>query len=157
MAAPTDATTELGAPRDGYAPDARITVHGTLHDATREAPVADGVWVVPDGVPRTINVLLVRDPPGVLAFDAGAASMAPAIRRAAARLGGLTRVVPSHGHAEGDGGARYLRLDRLRSPARLLRPRVPIPPRDGGPIAVAATDPSTGDVARRLERAAAVA
>jgi hypothetical protein len=27
---------QLGAPREGYAPDARITIHGTLHDATRE-------------------------------------------------------------------------------------------------------------------------
>ena len=71
--------------------------------------VADGVWLVRGGFPsRGMNVYLVRDGDGVLAFDAGIKQMAPAIRSAAAALGGLTRVVLGHGHPDHRGSAALL-------------------------------------------------
>lgn len=81
----------------------RLAGDGPLED------VADGVWLVRGGFPtRGMNVYLVRDGDGVLAFDAGIRQMAPAIRSAAASLGGLTRVVLGHGHADHRGSAALL-------------------------------------------------
>ena len=133
-------------------------------------PVADGVWRVRGGVPtKGMNVYLVRDGDGVLAFDAGIASMAPGIALAAAQLGGLTRVVLGHGHedhrgsapalgvpvlchpdaradAEGDGGRHYFDFTKLRAPAKQLYPHL-LSHWDGGPVPIAGTVKEGDDVA----------
>lgn len=124
--------------------------------------VAEGVWLVRGGFPsKTFNVFLMRDGDGVLAFDAGISSMSRAIAAAAAGLGGLTRVVLGHAHAdhrgaasalgvpvlchqderadaEGDGGAHYWHFDELTP---LLRPIYPHVLRhwDGEPVSIAQT------------------
>jgi glyoxylase-like metal-dependent hydrolase (beta-lactamase superfamily II)/predicted ester cyclase len=129
---------------------------------TGAEPVADGVWVVRGGFPsKAMNVYLVRDGDGVLAFDAGIRSMANGVAAAAAQLGGLTRVVLGHGHAdhrgsapalgapvlchpdervhaEGDGGAHYFDLSALDLHGRVLLSRL-LPVWDGGPVTIAGT------------------
>src|SRR3954447_14089835 len=68
--------------------------------------VADGVWLIRGGFPeKTMNVYLVRDGDGVLAWDAGIKSMTKGISAAAAGVGGLTRVVLSHAHPDHRGAA----------------------------------------------------
>lgn len=134
--------------------------------------VAEGVWRVQGRDPAKCNVYLLRDSDGVLMFDAGARVMAPAVAQAAARLGGLTRIVLGHGHtdhrgtapsfdvpvhchaddvadAEGSGGWRYWdpRLSFLpawqRPAHKLLHKRV----WDGGPVKIAGTVTEGDDVA----------
>src|SRR3954468_14859617 len=121
--------------------------------------VAEGVWLIRGGFPgKTMNVYLVRDGDGVLAFDAGIRSMTKGVAQAAASLGGLTRVVLGHGHAarrgaapelgvpvfcheanrldtEGDGGDHYFQFSELPFHARLLMPRL-LRWWDGGPVKV---------------------
>ena len=134
--------------------------------------VAEGVWRVQGRDPAKCNVYLVRDAGGVLLFDAGARIMTRAVAAAAARLGGLTRIVLGHGHtdhrgtapafdvpvlchaddvgdAEGSGGWRYwdpdLRfLPRIHRPAhKLLHAKV----WDGGPVSISGTVAEGDDVA----------
>jgi glyoxylase-like metal-dependent hydrolase (beta-lactamase superfamily II)/ketosteroid isomerase-like protein len=138
-------------------------------------PVADGVWRLSGkgfGGLGDFAVYFVRDGDGVLMFDAGVRQMGPAVAAAAARLGGLTRIVLGHGHtdhrgtapalgvpvlchpaevedAEGSGGFRYWdpQLRFLPHPIRevhrfLLHPRV-----DGGPVTISATVEEGDDVA----------
>src|SRR4051794_25905859 len=124
--------------------------------------VADGVWLIRGGFPeKTMNVYFVRDGAGVLAWDAGIKAMTNGIAAAAAELGGLTRVVLSHAHAdhrgaapglgvpvyvheadkadaEGDGGLRMMDLSQLPIHARLLMPRL-LRWWDGGPVPIAGT------------------
>jgi hydroxyacylglutathione hydrolase len=125
-------------------------------------PVADGVWRVRGGLPvRAMNVYLLSDDGGVTAFDAGVRGMADAILAAAAELGGLRRVVLSHGHpdhrgaaprlgvpvlchpdaraeAEGDGGRAYFDFSKLTVPGRWTLP-LAIDLWDGGPVEIADT------------------
>ncbi len=120
-------------------------------------PIADGVWVVRGGFPRRVmNVYFVRDGDGVLLFDAGVKSMTPALAQIGAQLGGITRIVLGHGHAdhrgaapglgapvwchpdevadaEGDGGAHYFDLTQLDMHGKLLLRRL-LPIWDGGPV-----------------------
>jgi glyoxylase-like metal-dependent hydrolase (beta-lactamase superfamily II) len=129
---------------------------------TEEERIADGVWVVRGGVPsRWVNAYLIEDDGGVLAFDAGVRSMAPAIAAAAGRHGGLTRVVLGNAHpdhrggapalrapvlchaeerhdAEGDGGQHYFDFSQLPFPASKLAPGL-IRSFDAGPVHVDAT------------------
>jgi hydroxyacylglutathione hydrolase len=138
--------------------------------ATGAEPIADGVWVVRGGFPRKeMNVYLVRDGDGVLAFDAGMRAMADAVAAAAASLGGLTRIVLGHGHpdhrgvasffdvpvlchadnredAEGDGGFRYFEFAKLKPHARALYPFL-LRMWDGGPVRIADTVAEGDDVA----------
>jgi glyoxylase-like metal-dependent hydrolase (beta-lactamase superfamily II)/predicted ester cyclase len=138
--------------------------------ATGAEPVADGVWVVRGGFPRKeMNIYLVRDGDGVLAFDAGIRVMADAVAAAAASLGGLTRIVLGHGHpdhrgvapffdvpvlchadnredAEGDGGFRYFDFGKLKPHARLAYPFL-LRMWDGGPVKIADTVAEGDDVA----------
>jgi glyoxylase-like metal-dependent hydrolase (beta-lactamase superfamily II) len=130
--------------------------------ATGPEPIAAGVWRVRGGFPgKDMNVYLVRDGDGVLLFDAGIKPMTNAIARAAAELGGLTRVVLGHGHAdhrgsapgldvpvhchpaeradaEGDAGAHYFDLSQLGPHGRLLLSRM-LPVWDGGPVTISGT------------------
>jgi steroid delta-isomerase-like uncharacterized protein len=149
--------------------NARTRVAARLAAAGPE-PVADGVWLVRGGFPsKTMNVFLVRDGDGVLAFDGGIRSMRHAVAAAAARLGGLTRIVLGHGHAdhrgvapflgvpvhchpadrafaEGDGGTATFALERLNPLARRVYPHL-LRHWDGGPVAIAGTVEEGDDVA----------
>ena len=133
-----------------------------LGGCTGPEPIADGVWRVRGGFPgRGMNVYLLRDGTGVVAFDAGVSSMADGILRAAEQLGGLTRVILGHGHedhrgaaprlgvdvichpdaradAVGDGGRHYMKLTQLPSVHRLLYPHL-LSWWDGGPVSIAGT------------------
>jgi hydroxyacylglutathione hydrolase len=132
--------------------------------------IAEGVWIVRGGLPvRDMNVYLVRDGDGVLAFDAGIKQMVNGIAAAAAELGGLTRVVLGHEHAdhrgaapglgvpvychedgkvdaEGDGGAHYFGLDKLPGYGRVAFAKL-LPYWDGGPVQIAGTLTEGDDVA----------
>jgi steroid delta-isomerase-like uncharacterized protein len=138
-------------------------------------PVADGVWRLSGKGDLGLGdfaVYFVRDGDGVLMFDAGIKQMVPMVAAAAARLGGLTRIVLGHGHtdhrgtapfldvpvlchpdevadAEGTGGRRYWdpQLRFLPHPIRevhryLLHPRV-----DGGPVQINGTVEEGDDIA----------
>ena len=68
--------------------------------------VADGVWLLRGGVPRTMNVYLLEDEGGgVTLFDAGIRSMTHALAEAAAPLGGINRIVLGHADADHRGAA----------------------------------------------------
>ena len=132
--------------------------------------VADGVWLLRGGFPlKTMNVYFVRDGDGVLLFDAGIRAMTNAISAAGVELGGLTRVVLGHGHAdhrgaapglnvpvychpddradaESDGGEHYFHFDRLNPVGRLLLPLM-LKSWDGGPVKIAGTVQEGDDVA----------
>ncbi|MCV7370471.1 MBL fold metallo-hydrolase [Mycolicibacterium duvalii] len=108
-----------------------------------------------------MNVYLVRDGSGVLAFDAGVKPMARRIAAAAHSLGGLTRIVLGHAHfdhrgaapalgvpvlchrderadAEGDGGAHNVNLALVRRRTRVLS--TPLKwMLDGGPVQISET------------------
>jgi glyoxylase-like metal-dependent hydrolase (beta-lactamase superfamily II)/predicted ester cyclase len=124
--------------------------------------VAEGVWLLRGGFPgKTMNIYFVRDGEGVLMFDAGVRSMTNAAAAAGAQLGGLTRIVLGHAHAdhrgtapflgvpvlcheaekadaESDGGEHYFHLERLNPIGRLLLPRL-LPGWDGGPVEISET------------------
>jgi hydroxyacylglutathione hydrolase len=172
-----DMLRQLGAsPAAGSAAEQRMTslisARNRLAGRIAAAPeaIADGVWIMRGGFPaKTMNVYFVRDGRGVLLFDAGISAMTNAVRAAGAALGGITRVVLGHGHAdhrgvapglgadvfchpaeradtEGDGGAHYFHLDRLSWYARPLFP-VLLKQWDGGPVTVAGTVEEGDDVA----------
>ena len=125
-------------------------------------PVADGVWLVRGGFPgKTMNVYLLRDGDGVMLFDAGVKSMTRALAAAGLGMGGITRVLLGHGHAdhrgaaaglgvpvychpaeradaEGDAGSHYFDLSKLNPVGRFLLTRM-LPAWDGGPVKIAGT------------------
>jgi len=124
--------------------------------------VADGVWLLRGGFPgKTMNIYFVRDGEGVLMFDAGVRSMTNAAAAAGAQLGGLTRIVLGHAHAdhrgtapflgvpvlcheadkadaESDGGEHYFHFERLNPIGKLLMPRL-LTGWDGGPVSISET------------------
>ena len=125
--------------------------------------VADRVWLVRGGFPsRTMNVYLLEDEGGVTVFDAGISAMSTAVQAAAARLGGIKRVVLGHADADHRGSAGalgapvychpaehqaaespdptrpYFDLSKLGPHGRLLLPRL-LPMWDGGAVQVAGT------------------
>ena len=124
--------------------------------------VAEGVWLLRGGFPiKTMNVYFVRDGDGVLLFDAGISQMTNAVRSAGAQLGGITRVVLGHSHAdhrgaapalgvpvlchvdekadaEGDGGGHYYHLEKLNPLGRRLMPHL-LQSWDGGPVTISET------------------
>jgi len=145
----------------------RLANLGTrLRSRTQGGPperIAEGVWIVRGGFPaRAMNVYLIEDEGGVTAFDAGIEDMAPAIRTAGARLGGIKRVVLGHADADHRGAApglhapvychpaerdaaespnhfrSYWRWDKLEPPARWVVPRL-VPVWDGGAVQIAGT------------------
>lgn len=126
----------------------------------RAERIADGVWIVRGGFPaKAMNVYLLEDSGGVTVFDAGIEEMAAPIRAAAARLGGIKRVVLGHADADHRGAAPglgepaychpsereaaespasfrpYWHLDRLDPHGRVLLTRL-IPIWDGGAVKV---------------------
>ncbi len=80
--------------------------------------VADGVWILRGGFPmKEMNVYLIRDGAKVTVFDAGSSDMGSAIATAAARLGGIERVVLGHADADHRGAAPALRARTYCHPA----------------------------------------
>jgi glyoxylase-like metal-dependent hydrolase (beta-lactamase superfamily II)/ketosteroid isomerase-like protein len=124
--------------------------------------VADGVWVLRGGFPgKTMNVYMISDGDGVMLFDAGVRSMTNQVAAAGASLGGITRIVLGHGHAdhrgvapalhvpvvchpdargdaEGDGGEHYFDFSKLNPVGRFLLPRM-LRSWDGGPVSISDT------------------
>jgi glyoxylase-like metal-dependent hydrolase (beta-lactamase superfamily II)/predicted ester cyclase len=125
--------------------------------------VAEGVWVV-QGQPGRCNVYLLEEDGGVTLFDAGARTMVRSVATAAAKLGGVRRVVLGHGHtdhrgvapslgapvlchpdevqdAEGSGGFRYWPQDLtgLPFPLRQLHRLMHRYAWDGGPVQISGT------------------
>lgn len=133
--------------------------------------IAEGVWVV-QGQPARCNVYLIEDDGGVTLFDAGARTMARALARAGARLGGIRRIVLGHGHtdhrgaapalgapvychpaevqdAEGSGGFRYWPdgLSGIPFPHRQVQRLLHRYAWDGGPVTIAGTVEEGDEVA----------
>lgn len=125
--------------------------------------IATGVWVL-QGQPGRCNVYLIEGEDGVTMFDAGARTMARSLASAAAKLGGLHRIVLGHGHtdhrgaapsfdvpvlchpeevqdAQGSGGFRYWPpgLEGLPSPQRQVHRILHRIAWDGGPVKIAGT------------------
>jgi|HubBroStandDraft_2_1064218.scaffolds.fasta_scaffold15705_5 hydroxyacylglutathione hydrolase len=124
--------------------------------------VAEGVWVV-QGQPGRCNVFLIEDEDGVTLYDAGARTMTRAVATAAAKLGGVKRIVLGHGHtdhrgvapalgapvlchpdevadAEGSGGFRYWPEGLgLPTPQRQIHRLLHRYAWDGGPVKISGT------------------
>jgi glyoxylase-like metal-dependent hydrolase (beta-lactamase superfamily II)/predicted ester cyclase len=164
-------------PRDSAAERGMTNVFNARTRLTRSlfkpnvVSVADGVWLVQGGFPQKImNVYLIRDGEGVACFDAGIRSMRRQIGPVAAGLGGITRVILGHGHAdhrgaapglgvpvfchpdevsdaEGDGGEHYFDFSRLERPfARYGMPLL-LKTWDGGPVKIDGTFSEGDEVA----------
>ncbi len=86
--------------------------------ASRELErVADGVWLLRGGMPRTMNVYLLEDSGGgVTLFDAGIKAMTRAVAEAAASLGPINRIVLGHADADHRGVAPGLGVPVLCHP-----------------------------------------
>jgi glyoxylase-like metal-dependent hydrolase (beta-lactamase superfamily II) len=135
-------------------------------------PIAPRVWLLRGGLTGTMNVYLLEDGDGVVAFDAGEKGMAPAIAAAAQRLGGLKQVVLGHAdtdhrgaapalsalapvvchpdavaEAQGSGGRSYWQLSKLPPPIRLLHGVLHRWVWDGGPVHIAGTVREGDDIA----------
>jgi len=93
--------------------------------------IADGVWRHAGDLRRAMNVYFIEDNGGVLQFDAGTETMTERAAEAAKRLGGLTRVVLGHSHADHRGTAPGLGVP-------VLYPWV-LSNWDGGPVRIADT------------------
>ncbi len=149
--------------------NARTRLLGRLGSSAPE-PVADGVWIVRGGLPRSMNVYLIEEEGGgVCVFDAGISDMTAGLALAGARMGGITRVVLGHAHAdhrgaapglgapvfcheadradaEADGGEHYFRYAALKPHARFLYPHL-LSMWDGGPVEIAGTVAEGDEVA----------
>lgn len=79
--------------------------------------IAEGVWLVCGGVPKVMNVYLIEDEGGVTVFDAGVSDMTAPVAAAAARLGGIKRVVLGHADADHRGAAPGLNAPVYCHPA----------------------------------------
>ncbi|HVR05209.1 MAG TPA: nuclear transport factor 2 family protein [Solirubrobacteraceae bacterium] len=158
-------------PPQGSSAEQRLTGAFNLKTKVASIPaqdarlVAEGVWVV-QGQPGRCNVYLIEDSEtgGVTLYDAGARTMLKAVASAAAKLGGVKRVVLGHGHtdhrgiapalgvpvlchpderedAEGSGGFRYWPkgLSTLPVPQRQIHRAMHRFAWDGGPVQVSGT------------------
>jgi glyoxylase-like metal-dependent hydrolase (beta-lactamase superfamily II) len=70
--------------------------------------VADGVWLLRGDFRGAMNVYFIEDEGGVVQFDAGTKAMRKKTAATARELGGLTRVVLGHAHADHRGTAPYM-------------------------------------------------
>lgn len=127
--------------------------------------IADRVWIVRGGIPRTMNVYLIEDEGGMTMFDGGISDMAKSLQKAAAPYGGIKRIVLGHSHAdhrgaapkisktgvpvfchsaeakdaEADGGLHYFRFNKLPlRPGRFAMPWL-LKLWDGGPVRLTGT------------------
>jgi hydroxyacylglutathione hydrolase len=92
--------------------------------------VAPGVWLLRGDLRRAMNVYLLEGDGAVTAFDSGTRPMAAAVRAAAARLGGLERVVLGHADSDHRGTAPALGVPVLCHPDEVAAARAPGPFRD---------------------------
>jgi hydroxyacylglutathione hydrolase len=150
--------------------NARTWILSRIHGSEPER-IADGVWIVRGGFPaKTMNVYLIEDAGGVTVFDAGIEGMSTAVAAAAARLGGIRRVVLGHADADHRGAAPgldapvychpaerlaaessssfrdYWDLSKLAAHGRLLYPKL-LPAWDGGAVPIAGTVQEGDEVA----------
>jgi steroid delta-isomerase-like uncharacterized protein len=141
--------------------NSRTRLTARLRGDSEAEPVADGVWIVRGGFPiKTMNVYLIEDNGGVTVFDAGISDMGASVASAAARLGGIKRVVLGHADADHRGVAPalgapvychaaeveaaespdsfrpYFDLTKLNAVGRLMLGRL-LPVWDGGPVPIA--------------------
>jgi steroid delta-isomerase-like uncharacterized protein len=132
--------------------------------------VADGVWLLRGGVPRTMNVYFLEDEGGgVTLFDAGIRQMTNAVATAAGPLGGVNRVVLGHADVDHRGAAAglgvpvfchpaeraaaeegepqrdYHRTELLRIPSRWVYPKL-LEYWNSGPVEIAGTVEEGDDV-----------
>jgi glyoxylase-like metal-dependent hydrolase (beta-lactamase superfamily II) len=140
--------------------------------AAEPEPIAEGVHLIRGGLTRVMNVFLIEDGDGVVVYDAGEKGMALPILRAAARMGGINRVVLGHGdtdhrgsapalgevapvqchpaavdQAQDSGGRDYWDLSKLPLPARLLHRFTHRYVWDGGPVRISDTVSEGDEVA----------
>jgi glyoxylase-like metal-dependent hydrolase (beta-lactamase superfamily II) len=126
--------------------------------------VADGVWLIRGGFKRVMNVLLLEDGDGVVAYDAGEKGMAGPIAAAAQSMGGLKRVVLGHAdtdhrgsapqlsqiapiqchpdaveQAQGSGGRDYWRMEELPLVVQKAHGYLHEHVWDGGPVQISGT------------------
>src|SRR5690349_3815795 len=78
-------------------------------EASAPERVADGVWLIRGGFGRAMNAYLIEDGGSVVVFDTGEKRMAGPIAVAAARLGGISRIVLGHADTDHRGSAPQLR------------------------------------------------
>jgi len=72
----------------------------------REEQIADGVWLLRGDIRHAMNIYFIADGEGgVIQFEAGSSAMKRSARAAAERLGGVSRVILSHAHADHRGTA----------------------------------------------------
>ncbi|MBV9838642.1 MAG: nuclear transport factor 2 family protein, partial [Solirubrobacterales bacterium] len=110
--------------------NARTRIRSRIHGGEAQ-PIAEGVWLVRGGFPlRLMNVYLIEDDGGVSVFDAGIEHMGDTIATAAARLGGIKRVVLGHADADHRGAAPQLRAPTFCHPAEREAAQMPGPLRD---------------------------
>lgn len=149
----------------------KTRIRDELAGAGEARLVAEGVWVV-QGQPGRCNVYLLEDDGGVVMFDAGARTMTRAVARAAAKLGGISRIVLGHGHtdhrgtapglgapvwchpeevqdAQGSGGWRYWPADLAGLPpvAKQIQKACHRYAWDAGPVEIAGTVSEGDEVA----------
>jgi hydroxyacylglutathione hydrolase len=79
--------------------------------------IAEGVWLVRGGIPKTMNVYLIEDEGGVTVFDCGVSDMTALLAAATARLGGIGRIVLGHADADHRGAAPGLNAPVYCHPA----------------------------------------
>ncbi|MGH2882943.1 MAG: MBL fold metallo-hydrolase [Solirubrobacteraceae bacterium] len=79
--------------------------------------IAEGVWLVRGGIPKTMNVYLIEDEGGVTVFDCGVSDMTASLAAATARLGGIKRIVLGHADADHRGAAPGLNAPVYCHPA----------------------------------------
>lgn len=162
------ASTATAAPTRTFAARPRLVALA----AAEPEPVAEGVHLIRGGLNRVMNVFLIEDGDGVVVYDAGEKGMALPILRAAARMGGIKRVVLGHAdtdhrgsapalsevapieshpdaveQAQGSGGRDYWDLSKLPPPARLLHTFTHAYVWDGGPVRISGTVSEGDDVA----------
>jgi glyoxylase-like metal-dependent hydrolase (beta-lactamase superfamily II)/predicted ester cyclase len=149
----------------------RTRLTARLRGHSEAERVADGVWLVRGGFPlKEMNVYLIEDDDGVTVFDAGISDMTASVAAAAARLGGIKRVVLGHADADHRGTApglgapvychaaereaaesddafrSYFDLTKLNAVGRFLLSRL-LPVWDGGAVAIAGEVKEGDDIA----------
>jgi glyoxylase-like metal-dependent hydrolase (beta-lactamase superfamily II) len=132
--------------------------------------VADGVWVLRGDTKKLMSIYFLEDEGGVVQFDAGTKAMTKKARAAGEKLGGVSRIVLGHAHADHRGTAPsleapvfchpdevaeaeregplwpYLDLSSLPAPPRWIYPTL-LKRWDGGPVKVEGTVSEGDEVA----------
>jgi glyoxylase-like metal-dependent hydrolase (beta-lactamase superfamily II) len=133
--------------------------------------VADGVWLLQGDLRKSMNIYFIEDGDGgVVQFDAGSKAMTKKAQAAGEQLGGVSRIVLGHAHADHRGTAPsigvpvychpdevaeaeseaslwpYLDLSMLPAPARWIYP-VLLRRWDGGATKIAGTISEGDEVA----------